>query len=124
MDFSRAFDQTLTDWGISAKWLAQESGVNEVVISRFRTGITNPTAKTLAQLLDSLSMEVRMHYFSLLLGTDIKPSLSKVQKQIDQMDGSELSQLLGVIANKLSSLHDASQSQERKQKNKELAGVA
>jgi transcriptional regulator with XRE-family HTH domain len=124
MDFSRAFDKTLTDWGISAKWLAQESGVNEVVISRFRTGITNPTAKTLAQLLEALSLDVRMYYFSLLLGTDIKPSLPTVQNQIEQMDGGELSQLLGVIADKLSTLHNAAKASEREEKRKELAGVA
>ena len=124
MDFNRAFDKTLTDWGISGKSLAQKSGVNEVVISRFRTGMTSPTAKTLAQLLGALSMEVRVYYFSLLLGTDIKPSLPNLQNQIEQMDGSELSQLLGVIADKLSTLHKASQSNEREGNLKEVAAVA
>ena len=65
MDFSLAFNLTLNHFDISAKHLAQQSGVSEVVISRFRNGHQTKT-ETLSRLLECLPVHQREYFFSIV----------------------------------------------------------
>ncbi|MGB3207259.1 MAG: helix-turn-helix transcriptional regulator [Crinalium sp.] len=69
MDFPLAFNLTLTQFDISAKHLAQKSGVPEATISRFRNGHQIKT-ETLSRLLECLTVHQRDYFFSLLATTE------------------------------------------------------
>jgi hypothetical protein len=73
MKWNEAFNQTLKDYGISAKWLSQESGISEVFISQFRKGRKDATTGVLAQLLEPLPIEAKKRFFALLLGSLPQP---------------------------------------------------
>ncbi|HBL14348.1 MAG TPA: hypothetical protein DD379_23765 [Cyanobacteria bacterium UBA11162] len=73
MKWNEAFNQTLKDFGISAKWLSQESGISEVFISQFRKGRKDATTGVLAQLLEPLPLDAKKQFFGLLLGTIPQP---------------------------------------------------
>ena len=102
MNFGTAFDNALTKSGVSARWLAQESGVGEAVISRFRNGTTNPTTKTLEQLLSPLSIEVQQSFYENLLGQSLKPCCPSAVDLVKEMESGELVELLNIIAARLS----------------------
>ena len=69
MDFSLAFNLTLNQFDISAKDLAQQSGVPEATISRFRNGHQIKT-ETLSRLLECLLIHQREYFFSIMAGSE------------------------------------------------------
>lgn len=101
MDWSQAFDQTLHDYGVSAKWLARESGISEVAISRFRRGKQAITTDTLNALLKPLSIEARDYFFSKLLGSEVTPADPEIEILIEKMEVSQLANLLNLIASRM-----------------------
>jgi transcriptional regulator with XRE-family HTH domain len=67
MKFSEALDQTLNDYGISAKWLSEESGVSMQMISQFRRNKQRVYSDSLEAIINALPQEIKQHFFSLLL---------------------------------------------------------
>ncbi len=116
MNFGYAFDKALNEFGISARWLAQKSGVSEPVISRFRNGTTKANTKTLEQLLSSLSIEVQQRFYENLLGQALKPRCPSAEDLIEEMEAEELAKLLNVIAARFVS-------QQHQQNNEEKVAV-
>ncbi|MDJ0902779.1 MAG: hypothetical protein QNJ55_28655 [Xenococcus sp. MO_188.B8] len=96
MNLNQAFDQSLKDYGVSAKLLSEKSGVSERMISQFRNSRQRIYSDTLEKLLLALPFEVRLHFLSLVLGVEITP-----EKLVVGMKEAELSSLLNAIADKL-----------------------
>jgi DNA-binding Xre family transcriptional regulator len=96
MNLNKAFDQTLKDFGISAKWLSECSGVAPQIISDFRRGKKAIQTDSLEKLLDALPVEVQTHFFSVFLGGQIAP-----EKVVALMDTDQLSSMLFAIAESL-----------------------
>ncbi len=102
MDISTAFDRTLNRFGISGKWLAEQSRVSEVVISRFRNGRQVQT-DTLGKLLVALPFEVQQYFFESLLGAGIKARAQTLEEMVEDMDSRSLVSVLQVVVGNLSS---------------------
>jgi transcriptional regulator with XRE-family HTH domain len=66
MKFSEALDQTLNDYGISAKWLSEESGVSMQMISQFRRGKQRVYSDSLEAIINAFPQEIRWHFCSLI----------------------------------------------------------
>lgn len=96
MDFNQAFDRTLKNFGISAKWLAEQSGVAAPTISDFRRGKKSIQTDSLGKLLGALPTEAKLNFFSLLLGQGIG-----AENLVAAMDNDELSAVVMAVAHKL-----------------------
>lgn len=87
MNFSDAFDQTLTHFSIKGKDIAAESGLTEAAVSRFRNGEQDIKASSLEKLLAALPAEAKQYlFFKLLVG---------------EMDQTGIATLLNAIAHHL-----------------------
>lgn len=71
MHWNEAFDQTLKDFKISAKWLSKQTGISETFISQFRKGHKDATTNVLGRLLKPLSREAKEQFFAFVLGTSL-----------------------------------------------------
>ena len=87
MDFSKAFDQTLVEFDLNARDIANESGVAEASISRFRSGKKDITTSSFGKLLSALPTDAQQHLCFKLLVKD--------------MDQSAMATMLTVIAHQL-----------------------
>ncbi|AFZ11477.1 hypothetical protein Cri9333_0519 [Crinalium epipsammum PCC 9333] len=101
MDFSLAFNLTVSQFGISAKDLAQRSGILESTISRFRNGHQIKT-ETLSRLLECLSVEQREYFLSALAsGENTKNQRrSNIERWIETASIDELHHSLLLIGHK------------------------
>lgn len=101
MNFSLAFNLTLNQFDISAKDLAQRSGILEPTISRFRNGHQIKT-ETLSRLLECLTVHQRDYFFSLLASTEDNKNKMKtiVASWIETATIDELHQTLFLISHK------------------------
>lgn len=99
MNIAIAFDRTLSQFGISAKWLGAESGVSEVMISRFRNGKQVQT-DTLDKLLDALPEEPKQYFFSLVLGSVKKSNTRQVdiKNLIETADYEDIEEIMLLLA--------------------------
>jgi transcriptional regulator with XRE-family HTH domain len=87
MKFSEALDQTLEHYGISAKWLSEQSGVSMQMISQFRRGKQRVYSDSLEAMIGALPSEVRHHFYSLMNGDRITTvSLLNEAELADLMD--------------------------------------
>ena len=93
MKFSEALDQTLEHYGISAKWLSEQSGVSMQMISQFRRGKQRVYSDSLEAMIAALPLEVRCHFYGLMNGDRI-PTVSSLNE-------SELADLMDEIASVL-----------------------
>ncbi len=76
--YQQLFDEMFDRYNLSAKVVAKQAGVSEVLISRFRKGKADlGTGKFLA-LLGAVPIEAREWYLSQLLGAKPGVSLRKV----------------------------------------------
>lgn len=66
MKFCEALDKTLDHYGISAKWLSEQSGVSMQMISQFRRGKQRVYSDSLEAMISALPLEVRCHFYSLM----------------------------------------------------------
>lgn len=98
MDFSKAFNVTLNQFGISARSLAAQSGVSEVMISRFRNGHQVRT-ETLSRLLECFSAEQRDYFFSLVASDKITSRIN-MQYWVETATHEELQQTMLLIMQK------------------------
>lgn len=101
MNFNQAFDSTLKDFRVSAKRLAEQSGVSPQSISEFRREKKSIQTDSLERLLEFLPIEAKVHFFSLLLGEEV---LTK--HVISGMDNDQMSDIMIAIANKLKTNRD------------------
>jgi len=87
MKFSEALDKTLDAYGISAKWLSEQSGVSMQMISQFRRGKQRVYSDSLEAMIGALPSEVRNHFYSLMNGDRIATvSLLNEAELADLMD--------------------------------------
>ena len=98
MNFSLAFNLTLNHFGISAKQLAQQSGVQEAVISRFRNGQQTKT-ETLSRLLECLTVPHREYFFSIAAQGENKPVIN-MEYWVESATVEELHQMMLLISHK------------------------
>lgn len=100
MNFNQTLDNTLKKFEISAKWLAEQSGVTPQSISEFRRGKKTIQTDSLERILEFLPFEARVYFFSLLLGEGIS-----AEHLIAGMDDNQMSDVMMAIANKIKSNH-------------------
>jgi len=86
MKFSEALDKTLDAYGISAKWLSEQSGVSMQMISQFRRGKQRVYSDSLEAMIGALPSEVRNHFYSLMNGGIATVSLLNEAELADLMD--------------------------------------
>jgi len=80
MKFSEALDRTLEDYGISAKWLSEQSGVSMQMISQFRRGKQRVYSDSLEVMIAALPLEVRCHFYGLMNDNYI-PTVSAMNEE-------------------------------------------
>ena len=97
--FCEALDRSLEDYGISAKWLSEQSGVSMQMISQFRRGKQRVYSDSLEAMINALPEEVQRHFYSLMMGDRI-PTVSV-------MSESELADLMDEIASVLRKRNNA-----------------
>ncbi|MEM7555208.1 MAG: helix-turn-helix domain-containing protein [Cyanobacteria bacterium P01_A01_bin.84] len=96
MNFSKALDITLDEHGISAKWLSEQTGVSQQMISGFRRGNQRIYSDSLERILAGLPTEARNDLLSKLCKVDT----SKVDLKSLVMEASpqEKAELLNALA--------------------------
>jgi transcriptional regulator with XRE-family HTH domain len=96
MQLSEALNRTLEEYGISAVWLAERSGVSQRMISQFRNGKQRIYSDSLERIMENLPPDARTYFFQLL-----GASPASLRSTISLMDDAELAFLLSAIAEKL-----------------------
>ena len=99
MDIGQCFDKTLHKYGINAAWLSRESGVTQVMISRFRNGKTVQT-NTLGKLLEPLPLEVKQYFLSLVCGGQVIQPVN-IEQLVSNLDSDQLSHLLVAVSERV-----------------------
>ena len=99
MDIGQCFDKTLHKHRFSAAWLSRESGVTQVMISRFRNGKTVQT-NTLGKLLEPLPLEVKQYFFSLVCGGQVIQPVN-IDQLVSTLDSNQLSHLLAAVSERV-----------------------
>lgn len=97
MDISQALDKTLKDCSLSAREVAEKAGIDEGVISKFRNSRKRVYTDTLDKILGALNDEAKIYLFGLLLGKEIN-----LKMIVAGMDAATLSELLLIIADRIS----------------------
>ncbi len=102
LSWNIAFDSTLKEFGITAKWLAERSGISQQSISRFRKGHSPMTTDNLNILLSHLSYDARSYFFSLVLGSSLDTTqLPPISEQIAKLSVQSKKQLVMEIVDSL-----------------------
>lgn len=83
MKFHEALDQTLENYGVSARWLSEQSGVSEQMISGYRRGKQRVYSNSLESMIDALPAEMQRHLFGLVSGSnfDLKEAINSANDQ-------------------------------------------
>lgn len=97
IEHQKVFDEMFKRFNISAKDLAQEAGVSEGTISRFRQSKSDLTAFNLIKLLLLVPQEARSWYLSQVFG--ISPVINW-RDSINQASPQELAEILRIVADK------------------------
>ncbi|NEP12015.1 MAG: helix-turn-helix domain-containing protein [Symploca sp. SIO1A3] len=74
MKWGNAFNKILRDYGVSAKWLSEKTGLSQQAISAFRKGKSSMTTDNLDMLLSELPFEAKSTFFALVLGGHLPPA--------------------------------------------------
>lgn len=90
---SEAFNKTLQRYGIANNWLAEESGVEKSIISKFRNGKTRIQTDTLDKLIDALPSDAKVYFLTLKLGHSYTPNLELFIENISSDDLHDLFEL-------------------------------
>lgn len=96
MKLHQAFDDTLDHFGISGKWLSEQSGVSQQMISGFRKGHQRVYSDSLEKMIRTLPIEVQQHFYA-----QLGSSTLSLETIIGAMDNAELAKVLSVISEKL-----------------------
>lgn len=100
MRFHEAFDETLKECGITAKWLAQQAGLTPNTISEFRRGKKSLGVENFEKLLYAMPKEVQEHFQKKIFVSSL-PEDGDIWAKIDSMSTKELSQLIIAIAQRI-----------------------
>lgn len=103
MNFSKAFDRTLNHFGISGKWLSEQSGVSQQMISGFRRGQQRIYSDSLEKLLQALPFEAQQYFFESLLGISLVAQPPDFEQVVEEATSVQIGHLLKVIGSKMSS---------------------
>lgn len=103
MNFSRAFDRTLNHFGISGKWLSEQSGVSQQMISGFRRGQQRIYSDSMERLIQALPLEAQQYFFESLLGMSLVAQTPNLEKVVEEATSVQLGNLLKAIGSKMSS---------------------
>lgn len=90
MKFSEALDKTLENYGISAKWLSEQSGVSMQMISGYRRGKQRVYSDSLEAMIAALPQEIQQHFYKLMN--------SNCVPQIADLTENELADLMDEVA--------------------------
>ena len=101
MRFHEAFDETLKECGITARWLANTSGVTTTSISEFRRGKTSLGVENFEKLIFALPKEVQEHFQKKIFISSIKNRDGDLWTTIESMSTEELSQLIIAIGQRI-----------------------
>jgi transcriptional regulator with XRE-family HTH domain len=100
MKFHQAFDETLKESGITAKWLAEKAELSPATISEFRRGKKSLGVENFEKLLYALPKEVQEHFQKKVFFSSINGE-GDIWTTIDSMSTKELSQLIIAIAQRI-----------------------
>jgi hypothetical protein len=103
MNFSKAFDKTLNHFGISGKWLSEQSGVSQQMISGFRRGQQRIYSDSMERLIQALPLEAQQYFFESLLGMSLAAHTPDLEQVVEEASSVQLGQLLKAIGSKMSS---------------------
>jgi len=104
MRFHQAFDETLKECGITAKWLAQQAGLTPNSISEFRRGKKTLGVENFEKLLYALPKEVQEHFQKKIFISSINGE-GDIRTTIESMSNEELSQLVMMIGQRLTEVN-------------------
>ncbi|MEM7552607.1 MAG: helix-turn-helix transcriptional regulator [Cyanobacteria bacterium P01_A01_bin.84] len=93
--YRELFAQMLKRFNISAKELAQEAGISEGMMSRFRQGKSDISLKNFIKILLIVPENARIWYLSQIFGQN--PG-NNWQKSINQASSQELAEILRIVA--------------------------
>lgn len=93
--YQQLFDEMFDRFNLSAKVVAKQAGVSEVLISRFRKGKADLGTRKFLALLGAVPIEAREWYLSQLLGA--KPGVS-LQKLVSAASAVERVEIINLIA--------------------------
>lgn len=102
MNFSKAFDRTLNHFEISGKWLSEQSGVSQQMISGFRRNQQRIYSDSMEKLVLSLPFEAQKFFFESLLGAAVDPRLAELEDVVEEADSDQIANLLNAIASRIS----------------------
>ncbi len=100
MKFHQAFDETLKECGISAKWLSGKAGLTPNTISEFRRGKKTLGVENFEKLLFALPVEAQEHFEKKVFVNSVHRE-GDIWKNIHLMDSDELFQLNLAIAQRI-----------------------
>jgi predicted transcriptional regulator len=104
------FDEMLRSFNLSAKDLAQEAGISEGMISRFRQGKSDFTSANLIKILSLVPEEAKMWYVNQLFGKKVG---NNWQQSLTQAPPQEIGQILRIIAEIYTSNREITDSAEK-----------
>jgi predicted transcriptional regulator len=104
------FDEMLRSFNLSAKDLAQEAGISEGMISRFRQGKSDFTSANLIKILSLVPEEAKMWYVNQLFGKKVG---NNWQQSLTQAPPEEIGQILRIIAEIYTSNREITDSAEK-----------
>lgn len=96
MKFSEALDKTLENYGISAKWLSEQSGVSMQMISGYRRGKQRVYSDSLEAMIEALPFEVRRYLFGLVNNSDLG-----LREAIEAADDRQLEEAFRMVGEKM-----------------------
>lgn len=96
MKFYEALDQTLENYGISAKWLSEKSGVSEQMISGYRRGKQRVYSNSLESMIEALPSEIRRHLFAMVSNSNLG-----LKEAIEAADDQQLEEAFRMIGEKM-----------------------
>jgi len=98
INFSKALDKTLNYFDLTGKWLSEQSGVSQQMISCFRKGNQRVYSDSLERMIAALPPEPRNYFFAELSGAAVQ-----IEGLVDQMDDNEIAELLLALSKKFKS---------------------
>lgn len=94
--FCKVLDQTMKEFGITGRWLAEQSGVSEQAISNTRNGKVDIKTSTLDKLVFALPPHARDYYFD-----QLNPQSRTLRSLILKSSKEEKAEVLELIAKSL-----------------------
>ena len=102
MNWNKAFDIVLKEYGITAVGLWELTGISRQTISRFRNGHSPMNSDNLDSILKVMPVEARQRFFALILGDEVKGDrLPPIEEQISKLSKDSRKKLVLTIIDSL-----------------------